>query len=520
MTTANEPFPAFRCVSPPPEISPTPAIGACPEFSRSVSTGSSTSQCSTTASRQSSGNYSRRSDISFVSSRQSTCSGMERPSRRRGFVRPQGTDFAASARSRESVLSLGSIAHLQYYFARTGLLEGKGAQLARKNKAKGGLDLSSVSSSGLSSPRILGSDGEPSFPLGNSPDLLSVHQFSGSPMAESPTDEHYYYSDELEEDPDVLPPTTSTYIHRDKPVPKPPTIEELKTDLSESLEKAAAALKDARETQETNLLAEAKAKAEAQKTPKKSQNPSWFEVQGMHILDVMTLAIRAAKNYYTAHEVPERLDAIKSEKEIRTELFSVMETLKQMATRKWVGGLKDEEHTTLDSWIQGLFDMLKTEERMIEAEKAERETWTWMKGDWTGREVERELAFMASLDPKLEPLPEYTPAAGATELPTPFLQSLQNGIRLVELHNAAVKRSKRRFGLITTFHTDTDKPYRCADNIRYWAKAAELRWEVLFKVDALGIVYNNSPEVWDTFEKAVMAWCRAVREEITADLQG
>ncbi|TDZ26692.1 hypothetical protein Cob_v000958 [Colletotrichum orbiculare MAFF 240422] len=335
------------------------------------------------------------------------------------------------------------------------------------------------------------------------------------PMVATPPDDLDYDLEDLEEaDPDVLPPTTSTYIHRDKPVPKPPTIEELKADLTESLQKAATALKDAKNNKK-NAQAEAEAAA-SQNTSKKPTG--WFEVQGMHILDVMTLAIRAAKNYYTAHEVPERLDAIKSEKEIRTELFNVLETLKQMATRKWAGGMKEEEYSTLNSWIQGLFSMLKTEAEMIEAEEAERRSWTWLKGDWTGKEVERELAFLASLAPRSDPLTGYSPASGAADGQTPFLQSLQNGILLVELHNAAVKRSKRRFGLITTFHNDTEKPYRAADNLRFWAKAAELRWEVLLKVDALGIVYNSSPEVWVNFEQAIFAWSRKVREEITSEL--
>ncbi|KAK6227106.1 hypothetical protein QIS74_00661 [Colletotrichum tabaci] len=532
MATANEEPPSFRTDSPPPEISPTPAIGACPELSRCVSTASSVSHGSapdaasreslgsvrsSTYSRQSSGTYSRRSDVSLASSQQSSCSGSRQgggrsSSRRRGFVRPQGTDFAASARHRESVLSLGSIAHLQYYFARTGLLDGKGAQLARKNKAKGGLDLSSVSSSSSSSPRIVDSEG-------SSPELGS-HPFDAGPIAESPTEEHDYYSDDFDEpDPDVLPPTASTYIHRNKPVPKPPTIQELKADLTGTLEKAAAATRHTRANREP-LPEIPPRKQDKQSTPKKGQGQGWYEVQGMHILDVMTLAIRAARNYYTAHEVPERLDAIKSEKEIRAELLSVMETLKQMATRNWAGGMKDEELRILESWIQGLFDMLKKEEELMKAEEAQRSTWTWLSGDWTGKEVERELAFMASLDPSAGPLPEYTSVVDATEPPTPFLQALQNGIRLVELHNAAVKRSKRRFGLITTFHTDTEKPYRCADNIRYWAKAAELRWEVLLKVDALGIVYNNSPDVWVNFEKAILAWSCKVREEITSELLG
>ncbi|TDZ73195.1 hypothetical protein CTRI78_v001343 [Colletotrichum trifolii] len=531
MAMAKEHPPALRCSSPSPEVAPTPALGARAGASRCVSTASSLSQCSatdggsresmgslgsSTYSRQSSSTYSRFSDASFPSPRQSTCGGSSEArssSRRRGYVRPQGTDFAASARHRESVLSLGSIAHLQYYFARTGLLDGKGAQLARKNKAKGGLDLSSVSISALLSPKLAPSDADLAYAS-----LVTSPTFGGQefgPMVATPPDDLDYDLEDLEEaDPDVLPPTTSTYIHRDKPVPKPPTIEELKADLTESLQKAATALKDAKNNKK-NAQAEAEAAA-SQNTSKKPTG--WFEVQGMHILDVMTLAIRAAKNYYTAHEVPERLDAIKSEKEIRTELFNVLETLKQMATRKWAGGMKEEEYSTLNSWIQGLFSMLKTEAEMIEAEEAERRSWTWLKGDWTGKEVERELAFLASLAPRSDPLPGYSPASGEADGQTPFLQSLQNGILLVELHNAAVKRSKRRFGLITTFHNDTEKPYRAADNLRFWAKAAELRWDVLLKVDALGIVYNSSPEVWVNFEQAIFAWSRKVREEITSEL--
>ncbi|CRK47232.1 hypothetical protein BN1723_020241, partial [Verticillium longisporum] len=110
----------------------------------------------------------------------------------------------------------------------------------------------------------------------------------------------------------------------------------------------------------------------------------------------MTLAIRAAKMYYTAHEQPERLDAIKPERQIRADIFSVMETLKQMATRRWAGGMRDEELDILDRWIQGLFAMLQQEHDMEEAERAEQATWTWLHGDWAGKEVERELSFMAS----------------------------------------------------------------------------------------------------------------------------
>jgi hypothetical protein len=163
--------------------------------------------------------------------------------------------------------------------------------------------------------------------------------------------------------------------------------------------------------------------------------------------------------------------------------------------------------------------MLRKEQEMEEADRAERAGWTWLKGNWSGREIEREIAFLTSIDTEAEPLPVYTRIDPNGVVPTPFLESLQNGIRLVKLHNAAVRKSRRRFGAIGTFHTDTQKPYRCAENLRYWNKAAELRWEVVFKVDVLGIVYNSNTQVWIDFEEALWKWCRKVREEIAAELE-
>lgn len=488
--------------------------------------------------------------------------------RKRGYMRPTGTDFAASARSRDSVLSLGSIAHLQYYFARTGLLDGKGAQLARKNRqAKAQtLDFSSLSSFDFATasgntPRIVTSDAESGY-LGTSPDMGGSH--FGVDMTDSPTaddDEGELDFDDWEEpDPNVLPPTTSTYKHREKPIPKPPSIRQLKADLRTALTMASEAVEHAKNNRVNPYEGESRARAQSnvsvtsltdsptppsharQLSKATIQAPGWFEIQGMHVLDVMTLAIRAAKVYYTSHDAPERLDSIKPEKELRKELFNVMEMLKRMATRDFQGGMRDDEVQIMEEWTTGLFQMLKEEEELEAAEAEERASWTWLKDeDWpAGTEVQREYAFILSMldGPsnttrapapdgsimEVPALPEWVPIDRSRppeeqDLPTPFLQSLQNGLRLVQLHNAAVRKSRRRFGAIGTFHTDTQKPYRCADNIRYWAKAAELRWEVSgLRVDALGLVYNSSPDVWVQFEDALLAWCCKVREEITADL--
>lgn len=432
-------------------------------------------------------------------------------------MRPQGTDFATSAKSRESVMSLGSIAHLQYYFARTGLLDGKGGQLARKKKGeRGTLDLSALDTTSL---RIIGADNDSSYAsMGSSPDLGAQGEGLGI-MTASPIEENVEedcFEDSFTSDPGMLPPTVSTYHHKQVHLPKPPTILELKEELEATLADAAKALREADERKNGEY-------EEPPNTPKLANMPEentqgWYELQGMHILDVVTLAIRAAKIYYTAHDLPDRLDMIKPEKQVRADLLAVMEVLKQMATRGFKGGIKNEENRTMSNWVESVFGILREEEKIDAAEKAEHASWTWLEGDWTGRELERERAFLASMDPEADPLPEWTPVSDAAEIPTPFLQSMQNGLRLIKLHNALLKRSRRLFGAIPTFHTDTQKPYRSAENLRYWIKAAELRFEVFLKVDPLGIVYNSGPEVWRDFEAAILKWCRHVREEITKEL--
>ncbi|CZT47373.1 uncharacterized protein RSE6_07924 [Rhynchosporium secalis] len=525
--------PSFRRDSPSPSTSPTPALGACPELSRSVSMGSADSLYSGGSSlmgrdslgSNSSGTSVSRSSSASYTNRQST-GGLEKP-KRRGYVRPQGTNFAASAQSRESVLSLGSIAHLQYYFARTGLLDGKGGRLYKKKDNRGTLDLSALDTSFLA-PRVLASDADSSYAsMVNSPELhvQGMGMGLGGMLVESPTQEEFeYYSGEEDEDPDhphMLPPTVSTYNHREKKIPRPPTLEELKDDLQKCLDDAVRLLEDAKQNP-----------ASAPSTPQKTSNAppgptidedrGWHELQGMHILDIMTLAIRAAKMYYTAHNQPQRLAAIKSEREIRTELLSVMEVLKRMATRSFAKGMRTEERLTMEQWVASVYEMLHQEESMEEAERKQRTSWTWLDDSWEGRSVDREYAFIRSMDPEAETLPEFQSVGDVIDdaaLPTKFLDDMRTGMRLVKLHNAVVRKSKRPFGAIDKWHTDFAKPYRCAENLRYWIKAAELRWEVVLKVDVMRVVSGTDRMALKGFEEAIWKWCEKVREEITADLK-
>ncbi|KAK1776814.1 hypothetical protein QBC45DRAFT_205117 [Copromyces sp. CBS 386.78] len=611
MSASREKGPVARCES--PEALPSPAVGApahklmrCASATSAISHGSGTtehsrdslaSDASSAFSRSSSGTFpitSRRSDIStlghfFLRSRDnswirdstgsldsltansSISSGST--SKRRGYMRPQGTDFAQSARQRESVLSLGSIAHLQYYFARTGLLDGKGAQFARKRQRAKTLEMSMLEDGDYTIPRVLSFENDSSYAsMGSSPNTPGLEPEIRSPTGDEhnmefqPPEEEYGSDYDEETDPQhMLPPTVSTYNHREKPIPKPPSMEELRSDLTSALDAAERSLKEAKEatapagesspSSDQIVVPPAILLSDTSKNNSSDQEPStptvplnptgWYEIQGMHILDVMTLAIRAAKIYYTSHERPDRLDAIKSERDIRSHLLSVMDILKRMATRGFIGGMRDDEFQTMNQWIKSLRDMLSKEDEMEAGEQKERESWTWLKPenwptDENGNQIEREEAFIHSmfaglpLPPPLSslpPLPRWTPIDRSQPNPEPttFLRELSNGIRLVHLHNCAVRKSRRRFGAIPSFHADTQKPYRAADNLRYWMKAAELRWEVMIKCDALGLQYakdgklenmEEAGRMWVQFEEAVVRWCRGVRSEVEGELRG
>ncbi|KAI9823586.1 MAG: hypothetical protein M1832_002367 [Thelocarpon impressellum] len=516
---------------------PTSAAALTPTlrtFSPSPSSSPLTSPISVT-----SGPLGPERSVSFASttSASSRCSSTSRSDgvapRRRGYARPQATSFADSARNRESVMNLGTIAHLQYYFARTGLLDGKGGQLYKpkeerrhsetaavprlSSSVRGGLKPRPESDSAYSSMR-------------SSPDIALAHDLETSldgalmDSAIQEDDENYGSdSDEM-----MLPPTVSTYNYRAKPVPRPPTMEEMRTDLRESLREASKVLGDA-EKEEAQRRAVAPAtpspdsapsaldRLEGATAPASSDAQGWHELQGMHILDLMTLAIRAAKIYYTAHDQPGRLSAIRSERKIREELLTVMETLKRMATRTFAGGMRREEGETMQGWISGVEQLLQREEEQERQERQERESWAWMLDEWTGRRHEQERAFLGSFDPCAEELPAWASPEDAPDLPTPFLEAMRSGVRLISLHNEMVAKSKRPFGHITAFHTDTMKPYRIAHNLRYWIKAAELRWEVVLHVDVMAVVHGRDPETWRAFDRELLRWCGKVREEFVGE---
>ena len=380
-------------------------------------------------------------------------------------------------------MCLGSIAHLQYYFARTGLLDGKGGQMAKK-KQNGEYDI----------PRL---------------------SLGGIEVVESPIEEEgqlLWEAAKADGDAVMLPPTVSTYSHRDHYIPPPPDQKTLKKDLVEALEVALRAIED--------TLTDKNTVSKGSEDEEPTQG--LYEIQGLHILDTTTLAIRAARLYYTMHPNPARLNSIKSDYQLRRDLMTVLDVLKRWAGRNFTGGLREEERLAILVWVSEVGMMIDQETRMEDAERQEREGWRWMNDtEWDGRGELRELIFLDSLlqDTRgdIGSLPTWAPS-DRDQAQTDLLRSLADGRQLVRMHNGAVKRSKKQFGHITTHHNDVAKPYRRAENLRFWIKAAEIRWEVKLNVDVMAVVNSSSdPQVWRAFEDAIFRWSRTVREEVTRD---
>jgi hypothetical protein len=247
-----------------------------------------------------------------------------------------------------------------------------------------------------------------------------------------------------------------------------------------------------------------------------------YEIQGLHILDTTTLAIRAARIYYTSHPNPTRLNSIRSDQQIRKDLYGVMDVLKKVAGRNFAGGLHEGERLAILVWVSEVGMMIDREAKMEEAEKNERENWHWMDNSrWEGRETDREISFLDFLSDKSSNILDAPSTQDSSPATTGFLQSLADGRKLCQMHNTAVQRSKKQFGQIKVWHEDVTKPYRRADNLRYWLKAAEIRWEVKLKLDVMTLVSSTeNSDIRATFQDVVLQWSKGVREELSKDWNG
>lgn len=467
-------------------------------------------------------------------------------------------------------MCLGSIVHLQYYFARSGILEGRsGRQRTHKHKDKD--DKGRAKVPGLLIQSDVGNGGRQSSVVGDD----SVESPAREKVAEEEEVEGNggdevdpYVSDEA-----MLPPTVSTFRVVKDHVEAPPDIESLRLHLLASLDEVEAVIKGEKYPEDADIPADTQflmprsgynspyspsecrsvVDGESEGNPEKIGSPDLYaavrseglrarsvspsvggsteEMRGLKTFNLVTSAIKSARTYFTSHDQPTRLASIKSERQMRRELLDVLDMLKGFATRNFTGGLDEREKADILTWVRSFGNIVVQDRRMELEERMNRARLDWARNDegvnWTNRELEREHAFLSYLERTNRPLPQWDPVdtAAAASLPTPLLARLRDGRDLVRFHNEAVRISRRRFHRIRSFHEDVARPYRMTDNLRYFIKAAKMRWGVELDdfFDLTGLVADQFPdgevkaETWRKFNAGLLLWCGVVREELVKE---
>jgi hypothetical protein len=230
---------------------------------------------------------------------------------------------------------------------------------------------------------------------------------------------------------------------------------------------------------------------------------------GIDVVDNATATIRLAQRYRTQI----RHEDWDDEKRLRRDAVDVLVVLRRIAEQQTTD-ITAEEKEIVGTWCKGV------RIRVEQDDEARRGIWeqasSWMDGTWDHKwgksaskllTAERYHLFLTQFD-RSEP---QLPSSSSWDK---FLAVLRTGTKLCIIHNALAHFSLRPFGLITRFHTDTSVRYRVTDNLRYFAKAAEIRWEVNIEWDVEEI-WRATPEGVDMLKRELGKWCESVINEMT-----
>ncbi|OLL22608.1 hypothetical protein NEOLI_000234 [Neolecta irregularis DAH-3] len=230
------------------------------------------------------------------------------------------------------------------------------------------------------------------------------------------------------------------------------------------------------------------------------------EEKAIDLVTFATFAIRSARAYST-QSIPNIMPD--EEKAMRTKTVDCLGVLRRIAERDGKGGVTADECNLLLAWVHQLQVYLrKTDE---ETEERLQTSLTWIQGDWTDRELDRYHLFLLYFDPSPTPIPS------PSDIPA-FLDALRPGLRLCLIHNACTRRSRRPFGYISRHHLDTKIRYRATENLSYWRKAIEERWDVEADKFSVREIIEETKIGDAMLLDTVKRWCQIVINEISGDL--
>ncbi|GAO49745.1 hypothetical protein SAICODRAFT_10347 [Saitoella complicata NRRL Y-17804] len=367
-----------------------------------------------------------------------------RTNRRKGYIKPQETPFANSARSRSSVMALGSIQHLQHFFAKSTRIF-RGTYKPQK-------------SSSLASTPDRGRDSAYASLIGSS-DIMS------SPTCYASYDDvQEEYEDENEEsnaesDDEVpLPPEEKRVEH------PPPLAAELapgrfRQDLIHALDLCKSA-----------WFPSSPPTATAENTEEAENEVE--ESEDMGLVRLAISAIRAARTYsrHSTSPFPG----------IDKPSLDTLAVLQGIAVRDANPPINSVERESVKTWIEGIEARLATESVSLGALPS--------REDFDDIRHWYKAVILHFLPQGLPPIPPQCLGGGISyamfdygdvrQTFDPLLAALVTGLPLIHAHNTATTLSSRPFGLITRYHPIPDLPYRRSENLTYWSKALEERWGV------------------------------------------
>ncbi|GBC09617.1 hypothetical protein RclHR1_00900003 [Rhizophagus clarus] len=416
---------------------------------------------------------------------------------KRGYKKPsKPREFAKSAKKRQSVLALGSITHLQHFYAKRGIII-KPKKPKHVEEAEKKLKLSINT---------------------NVSDLLEITEepdedFPPTPLPPSPPPLPAYITSKLdvETDPEVLLATCHADIQ---------------------------AMLDAW------CIVTGEVKAEADPVP----------VDILAAIETTTKAVQSVKNYSMFKE---DLSA-ESLTKIRAVALEVLEMISDLEeshrdeddSSSEDGHLyKESNYHSLDRQRNILRKYIEVvEESLLFDDKDLYPNTSYLRpssvsseedlkqgvavitpplspghpnNDWVNPEVfgddimARYHAFLEAHRPsKSKQSPDYIPLPDPHVDKTEFLASLSDGKLLCVIYNTIVRRSKRPFGFIDKIHEDTSRTYRATENLKFFAAAAKFRFEIKFdEFNATEIVkLTNIGRV--QLERVLEIFCEKAMEEL------
>ncbi|CAG8572634.1 9497_t:CDS:2 [Ambispora leptoticha] len=407
-------------------------------------------------------------------------------------------DFAHSAKKRQSVLALGSITHLQHFYAKRGII----IKPKKPKNAEGGAGLS------------INTNLTDLLKISEEPDDIS---FPPTPLPPSPPPLPAYITSRLdvETDPEVLLATCHIEIQE-------------MLDAWKIMNNGSRNDSDSDDGSTVSGFSSSSA-----------------AVDVLDVIATTTKAIQAVKNYSMVKEdlSPESLSKIRAAALEVLEMISGLE--KSYRDDDTDDSSSEDGHVyksaslrTLDHERVILKKYIKVvEECLLFDDKTIYPNISYLSSANSGMSSNNSSSFhtnapstastssaasiieenkQAHRPSKSKQAADYIPLPDPRNDKTEFFAALADGKLLCEIFNTVVRRSKRPFGFIDHIHEDTSRTYRATENLKFFAAACRFRFDIKFEE-------FNAPEIVKLtetgkvhLEKTLEIFCEKAMDELIA----